>query len=75
MGKKDMVMLVGFDKSQDTIRALENGTLKATVVQNPYKMGFDGVQMAFDILNGKKVERLIDTGVNVVTLENIDIIK
>lgn len=75
MGKKDTVMLVGFDKSQDTIRALENGTLKATVVQNPYKMGFDGVQMAFDILNGKKVERLIDTGVNVVTLENIDIIK
>lgn len=75
MGKKDTVMLVGFDKSQDTIRALENGTLKATVVQNPYKMGFDGLQFAVDIIDGKEVTRLLDTGVNVVTLENIDTIK
>lgn len=75
MGKKDTVMLVGFDKSQDTIRALENGTLKATVVQNPYKMGYDGLQSAIDIIDGKKVTRLLDTGVNVVTIENIDTIK
>lgn len=75
LGKKDSVMLVGFDKSQDTIRALENGTLKATIVQNPYKMGFDGIQAAVDILDGKEVSRLTDTGVNVATLENIDIIK
>lgn len=75
LGKKDSVMLVGFDKSQDTIRALENGTLKATIVQNPYKMGFDGIQAAVDILDGKEISRLTDTGVNVATLENIDIIK
>lgn len=75
LGKKDSIILVGFDKSQDTIRALENGTLKATIVQNPYKMGFDGIQAAVDILDGKEVSRLTDTGVNVVTLENIDIIK
>ncbi len=75
LGKKDSIMLVGFDKSQDTIRALENGTLKATIVQNPYKMGFDGIQAAVDILDGKEVLRLTDTGVNVVTLENIDVIK
>ncbi|WP_432631756.1 ABC transporter substrate-binding protein [Brachyspira sp.] len=75
MGKKDSIMLVGFDKSQDTIRALENGTLKATIVQNPYKMGYEGIQTAVDILEGKEVSRLTDTGVNVVTLENIDTIK
>ena len=75
MGKKDSVMLVGFDKSQDTIRALENGTLKATIVQNPYRMGYEGIQTAVDILDGKEVSRLTDTGANVVTLENIDTIK
>lgn len=75
MGKKDSVMLVGFDKSQDTIRALENGTLKATIVQNPYRMGYEGIQTAVDILEGKEVSRLTDTGANVVTLENIDTIK
>ena len=75
MGKKDSVMLVGFDKSQDTIRALENGTLKATIVQNPYRMGYEGIQTAVDILESKEVSRLTDTGANVVTLENIDTIK
>ena len=75
MGKKDSVMLVGFDKSQDTIRALENGTLKATIVQNPYRMGYEGIQTAVDILEGKEVSRLTDTGAKVVTLENIDTIK
>ena len=75
MGKKDSIMLVGFDKSQDTIRALENGTLKATIVQNPYRMGYEGIQTAVDILEGKEVSRLTDTGANVVTLENIDTIK
>ena len=73
---KDTVMLVGFDKSQDTIRALENGTLKATMVQNPDKMGSQGVEYAVALIEGKTdVPKDVDTGVTVVTLENIDLIK
>lgn len=75
-GKKDTIMLVGFDKSDDTIKALENGTLKATMVQNPELMGAKGVEYAnIYITKSGDVPRKTDTGVTVVTTENIDVIK
>lgn len=69
------VKLVGFDKSQDIIAALEGGLMQATMVQNPYDMGFKGLQAAFDVIGGKTVEKQVDTGVKVVTPENISEIK
>ena len=45
---------------------------KALVVQNPYRMGYEGVQTAVAAINGEEVERNIDTGVTVVTMENFD---
>lgn len=75
-GKKDTIMLVGFDKSDDTIKALENGTLKATMVQNPELMGTKGVEYAnMYIMKSGEAPRKTDTGVTVITLENIDLIK
>ena len=76
LNAEDKIMLVGFDKSQDTIRALENGTLKASMVQNPDKMGSQGVEYAIELINGSKdVPKKVDTGVTVITIDNIDMIK
>lgn len=72
---QDKVVLVGFDKSEDTVRALENKTLKATMVQNPDAMGYKGVEFVLEILDGKTPPKKVDTGVTVVTLENINLIK
>lgn len=66
------IKLVGFDKSQDTINAIKEGMLQATMVQNPYKMGNLGVQFAYDTLQGKEVEKKVDTGVTVITKDNIE---
>jgi ribose transport system substrate-binding protein len=66
------VKLVAFDAAQAEIEALKKGTIQALVVQNPYKMGFDGVTGAIDVINGKKVKPRIDTGVTVVTMKNFD---
>lgn len=74
-GVAGKVFLVGFDKSQDTITAIENGLIQATMVQNPYNMGFLGVQAAVDVINGKSVDKDVDTGVMVVTKDNLDEIK
>jgi len=41
-------------------------------VQNPFKMGYEGVKSAVSVLKGETVPARIDTGVTVVTLENID---
>lgn len=76
VNKKDSIMLVGFDKSDDTVKAIENGTLKATMVQNPEVMGSKGVEYAnMYITKTGEVARTTDTGVTVVTLENIALIK
>lgn len=66
------VKLVAFDASPAQISALEKGTIQALVVQNPYRMGYDGVKAALRALAGEDVEPRIDTGVTVVTRDNLD---
>jgi ribose transport system substrate-binding protein len=71
-GKSGQVKLVAFDASEDEIALLKDGTVQALVVQNPFQMGYQGVKVAVDHLGGKPVEKRIDTGVEVVTLENFN---
>ena len=66
------VKLVAFDAAPAEINALENGTIQALIVQNPYRMGYEGVKAAVRSINGEEVEPRIDTGVTVVTMENFD---
>ena len=66
------VKLVAFDAAPAEINALENGTIQALIVQNPYKMGYEGVKAAVRSINGEEVEPRIDTGVTVVTMGNFD---
>ena len=46
--------------------------LHGIVVQNPFNMGYLGVKTIIDSLKGKTVETRIDTGVTVITPENLD---
>jgi ribose transport system substrate-binding protein len=55
-----------------TVEALKKGDVQAVVVQNPMRMGYLGVMTVFDHLEGRKVEKRIDTGVYVVTPENME---
>lgn len=68
--KVGAIKLVAFDASDEEIAALKEGVIQALVVQNPYKMGYEGVKAAVDYLEGRPVEKRIDTGVTVVTMEN-----
>ncbi|MGL5722548.1 MAG: ABC transporter substrate-binding protein [Brevinema sp.] len=75
-GLAGTMKLVGFDKSQDTIRAMEAGVLNASMVQNPEVMGSRGVEYAVQLITKSgDVARQTDTGVTVVTMDNIDLIK
>jgi len=71
-GKVGQIELVAFDASDEQIAALKEGVIQALVVQNPYKMGYEGVKAAVDHLEGRPVEKRIDTGVTVVTMENFN---
>jgi len=66
------VKVVGFDAGGQTVEALKKGDVQAIIVQNPLRMGYLGVMTMVEHLQGKKVEKRIDTGVYVVTPENMD---
>jgi ribose transport system substrate-binding protein len=72
MGKAGKVMFVGFDTSQLFIDAMKAKQLHGIVVQNPFNMGYLGVRTMADSLLGKPVEKRIDTGVVMITPDNMD---
>ncbi|MFA6239449.1 MAG: ABC transporter substrate-binding protein [Candidatus Hydrogenedentales bacterium] len=71
-GKTGQVKIVAFDASDDEVSALKRGVIQALAVQNPFKMGYEGVKAAFDHIKGQPVEKRIDTGVTMVTQENMN---
>ncbi|MBP6824220.1 MAG: substrate-binding domain-containing protein [Acidobacteria bacterium] len=70
-GAAGKIILSGFDSSPNLIEDLKAGVIDSLVIQNPYRMGYDGVKSLVDKLNGKTPERRIDTGVKLVTKENL----
>lgn len=70
-GRAGKVKYVGFDASDRLIEGLTKGEIQGLVVQNPFKMGYEGVKTMVAHLRGGKVEKRIDTGVVLVTPENM----
>ena len=50
----DTIKLVGFDSDDKLIGFLKDGTIAALVVQDPYRMGYDGVKTALAASKGEK---------------------
>lgn len=70
-GLAGKIRFVGFDASSELVAALGKGEIHGLIVQNPFKMGYLGVKTVVDALRGKPVEPRIDTGVALVTPENM----
>lgn len=69
---KGKVKMVGFDASESEIQYLKDGTVQALVVQDPFKMGYEGVKAIASIARGQGgPPKSIDTGAKVVTRENM----
>ena len=67
------VKLVGFDAADAEIDDLKAGTVQALIVQDPFKMGYEGVKALAQLVRGQGTPRKrIDTGAKVVTKENMD---
>jgi ribose transport system substrate-binding protein len=66
------VKMVGFDAGSQSVLDMKNGDVQALVVQNPVLMGYLGVMTLVKHLRGEKVEKRIDTGVTLVTPENMN---
>ena len=71
-GLAGKVKLVAFDAAPNEVEALKAGTIQALIVQDPFKMGYLGVKYALEVLHGKEVPKRVDTGVYVVTKNNLN---
>ncbi len=71
-GKAGQIKMIGFDAGELLIEGLKAGNVNALVVQNPYKMGYEGVKIVVAHINGESVPEKIDTGVALVTMENLN---
>lgn len=63
---------VGFDSSDDLLAGMNDGGVDGLVQQDPWGMGYYGIETAVKLCQGETVEREIDTGVTGITPENID---
>jgi ribose transport system substrate-binding protein len=69
-GLSGKIAIVGFDATQEAVRAIQEGKMSASVAQRPSEMGRRSVQAALALIDGKKVEPRIDTGTELVTKAN-----
>lgn len=72
IGKGGVVKVIGFDAGTQTIEAMKKGDVQGIIVQNPVRMSYLAVKTMVEHLQGKAVPKRIDTGVYVVTPENMD---
>jgi ribose transport system substrate-binding protein len=66
------IKLVGFDSTKQLEQSLQKGEIDSLVLQNPFKMGYEGVKTIVDMKNGKTPEKRIDTGVALMTRDNLN---
>jgi ribose transport system substrate-binding protein len=72
LGRAGKVKFLGFDAHPVFVEAMNKGEMHGFVLQNPFEMGYLAVKTAVQHLQGQKVPPLIDTGVQVVTTENVN---
>jgi len=66
------VKMIGFDAGAKSVLDMQNGDVQGLAVQNPVLMGYTAVMTMVKHLQGEKVENRIDTGVVLVSPENMD---
>ena len=65
------VSVVGFDGTPDGLKAVEAGTLYASVAQQPAELGRIAVRNAIRAADDKKVDSVVKVPVKVVTEKNV----
>jgi ribose transport system substrate-binding protein len=53
-GKVGKVKIIAFDEDDLTLAGIKEGSIYGTVVQNPYKFGYESIQMMAKVIGGDK---------------------
>jgi ribose transport system substrate-binding protein len=65
------VKVITFDSTPEEIEFIEKEVIQATIIQNPFSMGYLGVKYAVEAMEGKKIPKRIDTGSKAIDKNNM----
>jgi ribose transport system substrate-binding protein len=68
--KKLDIKVIGTDGTEEAVKSILRGGLAGTIAQSPYNMGYQGVENAVKVADGKKISNRIDSGIDVITKSN-----
>ncbi len=60
------ILVVGFDATDDAVKAVEDGKMAATVAQQPMLIGKLGVESALKVINGESVDKFIPVDLKLI---------
>lgn len=64
--------VVAFDSNVVSVGMLETGEVDALIVQNPYAMGYLGVETVAELIRGQNIEKsTVDTSTTLITRDNM----
>jgi ribose transport system substrate-binding protein len=67
----DKINIVGAGSDEKLVKLLQGDTIAGLVVEDPFRMGYDGVKTALTASKGEQVAANVDTGATLVTKANI----
>lgn len=65
------IMVYGVDGNPDAKKMIEAGDMEGTGSQSPETLGYDSMMAAFDVLDGKEIEKEIVVDTFLITAENV----
>lgn len=72
MGLANSTKVIAFDSNVVSVGMLETGEVDALIVQNPYAMGYLGIENAYNLINNISLsQEQIDTSTIIVTRDNM----
>ncbi len=76
VGKLGKVKVMAFDENTVTLQGIKDGSVVATIVQNPFQYGFQSIQILNELHKGNKSvipeSKFIDIPARVINSENVD---
>jgi ribose transport system substrate-binding protein len=69
-GKAGQVKLVGFDLDPVSYQMVKDGKIDGLVVQDPYRMGYEGMNIILTKLTGGEVKDFVGLGTKLLTKQN-----
>ncbi len=67
----DKINVVGVGADERSVKLLQDDTIAGLVVEDPFRMGYDGVKAALAAARGEPVSANVDIGATLITKTNI----